>query len=82
MINYTIPSDNRELQQGTSHTTGNCNYTIPSDNRELQHTTYIQESLSIIPYQVITGNYNESGWYWERVEIIPYQVITGNYNKL
>ena len=37
--------------------------------------------LPIIPYQVITGNYNcqESGA--EAHGIIPYQVITGNYNR-
>ena len=38
-------------------------------------------SRQIIPYQVITGNYN-----WQVVLIfshiiIPYQVITGNYNS-
>ena len=38
--------------------------------------------LPIIPYQVITGNYNR----WKRTDrpdgIIPYQVITGNYNMM
>ena len=55
---YTIPSDNRELQRhegGTYHT---HNYTIPSDNRELQLSESSQSLTSIIPYQVITGNYN------------------------
>ena len=38
--------------------------------------------LPIIPYQVITGNYNsEMEWGTCRM-IIPYQVITGNYNNL
>ena len=35
---YTIPSDNRELQQTPVKTLVYINYTIPSDNRELQHS--------------------------------------------
>ena len=35
----------------------------------------------IIPYQVITGNYNAEVWPLGRYAIIPYQVITGNYNE-
>ena len=35
-INYTIPSDNRELQQKIKEFVANAHYTIPSDNRELQ----------------------------------------------
>ena len=34
--NYTIPSDNRELQLRTHHFDMDFDYTIPSDNRELQ----------------------------------------------
>ena len=34
---YTIPSDNRELQQELSKKSLFTYYTIPSDNRELQH---------------------------------------------
>ena len=36
--------------------------------------------LPIIPYQVITGNYNIHKENSLIVQIIPYQVITGNYN--
>ena len=36
--------------------------------------------LRIIPYQVITGNYNSSATSDKGAPIIPYQVITGNYN--
>ena len=36
--------------------------------------------LPIIPYQVITGNYNIELELDEKEVIIPYQVITGNYN--
>ena len=38
--------------------------------------------MQIIPYQVITGNYNVSHCYRDDDNIIPYQVITGNYNPL
>ena len=37
---------------------------------------------AIIPYQVITGNYNVNSVKYNWEKIIPYQVITGNYNKL
>ena len=36
--------------------------------------------LPIIPYQVITGNYNKKDFMKSHKKIIPYQVITGNYN--
>ena len=36
--------------------------------------------LPIIPYQVITGNYNNRMTVSALHSIIPYQVITGNYN--
>ena len=36
----------------------------------------------IIPYQVITGNYDHSIVCFIDVHIIPYQVITGNYDEL
>ena len=38
--------------------------------------------LPIIPYQVITGNYNIMKRRGVSVQIIPYQVITGNYNAV
>ena len=59
--NYTIPSDNRELQRRSGRKPNNTDYTIPSDNRELQPLYRNRESVSIIPYQVITGNYNCRG---------------------
>ncbi len=37
--------------------------------------------MIIIPYQVITGNYNLTTVYIYGDTIIPYQVITGNYNN-
>ena len=56
------------------------NYTIPSDNRELQQGIRWRKYAAIIPYQVITGNYNEASASIHALNIIPYQVITGNYN--
>ena len=79
---YTIPSDNRELQLMFSHSFRALNYTIPSDNRELQRTKKDGYISSIIPYQVITGNYNIRCSRYDNLHIIPYQVITGNYNQL
>ena len=35
----------------------------------------------IIPYQVITGNYDRSLLNGRIHDIIPYQVITGNYDE-
>ena len=77
---YTIPSDNRELQHQKVQVRMLLNYTIPSDNRELQRRNYLQSIILIIPYQVITGNYNRSLNDVLEKLIIPYQVITGNYN--
>ena len=78
---YTIPSDNRELQHFKSFKRNSGDYTIPSDNRELQQAIVEPLTKFIIPYQVITGNYNE--YYHDNIidVIIPYQVITGNYNR-
>ena len=36
--------------------------------------------FSIITYQVITGNYSDSGEMQTTEGIITYQVITGNYS--
>ena len=55
---YTIPSDNRELQQTVRCYIWSIYYTIPSDNRELQQYNTSKVLILIIPYQVITGNYN------------------------
>ena len=42
----------------------------------------LNSNVEIIPYQVITGNYNSPAHSWGTCIIIPYQVITGNYNFL
>ena len=36
----------------------------------------------IIPYQMITGNYNQGSGKTLSAVIIPYQMITGNYNTM
>ncbi len=56
---YTIPSDNRELQLLIPVFSASSYYTIPSDNRELQREERDIYVKGIIPYQVITGNYNK-----------------------
>ena len=78
--NYTIPSDNRDLQLACPHGEELFYYTIPSDNRELQLGAVVTCDIAIIPYQVITGNYNIRLPLFFSSFIIPYQVITGNYN--
>ena len=78
---YTIPSDNRELQQEYLFIDVSDDYTIPSDNRELQRGYNQMQATKIIPYQVITGNYNKVSSSAALYGIIPYQVITGNYNR-
>ena len=60
VFHYNIPSNNRELQRVPRCTEPQHNYNIPSNNRELQPLQAATASISIITYQVITGNY--SGW--------------------
>ena len=55
-------------------------YNIPSNNRELQHIVNIKTVISIITYQVITGNYSLGKYSLSAFKIITYQVITGNYS--
>ena len=38
-------------------------------------------AFPIIPYQVITGNYDVCSRHKGKDIIIPYQVITGNYDR-
>ena len=59
---YNIPSNNRELQHPSETTTHRHNYNIPSNNRELQQLRGNFQILSIITYQVITGNYSFPLW--------------------
>ena len=55
-------------------------YNIPSNNRELQPGGKLHRLLSIITYQVITGNYSCRQYHLLPFLIITYQVITGNYS--
>ena len=77
---YTIPSNNRELRR--NYKLGNVRYyyTIPSNNRELRHYGNVEAQRNIIPYRVITGNYDCFRQTVLLPLIIPYQVITGNYD--
>ena len=59
----------------------NNHYTIPSNNRELRLKRCAIIGVIIIPYQVITGNYDDFVRLREKKKIIPYQVITGNYDN-
>ena len=43
---YTIPRNNRELQQKEKQTVYAYDYTIPRNNRELQHRGFNDFSLS------------------------------------
>ena len=60
----------------------NVDYTIPSNNRELRQDVTAYQVVKIIPYQVITGNYDVIAATIGECGIIPYQVITGNYDSL
>ena len=77
---YNIPSNNRELQPDLVKTGEKEDYNIPSNNRELQHNPSHSYVVSIITYQVITGNYSFIWRNWNHLLIITYQVITGNYS--
>ena len=55
---YTIPSNNRELRLGKKRYMEIAYYTIPSNNRELRLAVTAFLIIVIIPYQVITGNYD------------------------
>ena len=77
---YTIPSNNRELRLDGYPVSIPQYYTIPSNNRELRRRSKQFAVCSIIPYQVITGNYDVWTVKAHTVKIIPYQVITGNYD--
>ena len=79
--NYTIPSDNRELQRSPILPGTNPDYTIPSDNRELQ---LIEKEIALLKDYTIPSDNRELQLYKmlvKNIPIIPYQVITGNYNQ-
>ena len=79
-FNYNIPSNNRELQPSRLARCAGIDYNIPSNNRELQLRLLLPSLLTIITYQVITGNYSKTGLKFFKPIIITYQVITGNYS--
>ena len=57
---YTIPSDNRELQPVYDINKNGCYYTIPSDNRELQLGIYVLHTQ--INYTIPSDNRELQPW--------------------
>ena len=80
IVDYNIPSNNRELQPDRRKKAHGYDYNIPSNNRELQHIGGRADYITIITYQVITGNYSNGCFSKNSFSIITYQVITGNYS--
>ena len=80
--NYTIPSDNRELQQVNPQYLKDDNYTIPSDNRELQ--PYNRLYLRRYHYTIPSDNreLQQSRYQDHILAIIPYQVIMRKIRKV
>ena len=79
---HTIPNDDRELQRRLYNPRTCPDHTIPNDDRELQRPQREQHAKSIIPYQMMTGNYSYLDYFTIMEFIIPYQMMTGNYSKL
>ena len=78
--NYTIPSDNRELQPSFIPSIVSSYYTIPSDNRELQPLDLAHAAIRYYTIPSDNRELQQTSWWYYRERIIPYQVITGNYN--
>ena len=80
IMNYNIPSNNRELQPKAVLVMDMPDYNIPSNNRELQRCNKIV--IDPENYNIPSNNRELqplSDWFtlWR---IITYQVITGNYS--
>ena len=77
---YTIPRNNRELQQ--SYRSSIIVLIIPYQeiigNYSLKGVLWIY--TKIIPYQEIIGNYSRNMHHLYKFQIIPYQEIIGNYS--
>ena len=80
-LHYTIPRNNRELQQLVNPMQNAVHYTIPRNNRELQLVQFNFSFCPIIPYQEIIGNYSPYDFPYMKNCIIPYQEIIGNYSN-
>ena len=80
--NYTIPSDNRELQQEDTRVEDTQDYTIPSDNRELQHGKATPSAN--LNYTIPSDNreLQQSRYQDHILAIIPYQVIMRKIRKV
>ena len=81
-VNYTIPSDNRELQLFWIMPRHVPNYTIPSDNRELQRD--YSKAETGYDYTIPSDNreLQQSRYQDHILAIIPYQVIMRKIRKV
>ena len=79
---YTIPRNNRELQQSYCKRSQKWYYTIPRNNRELQRSRRV---FNLLIYYTIPRNNRElqpPEAVLVEFTIIPYQEIIGNYSRL
>ena len=78
---YTIPRNNRELQQCCNKPAYTMNYTIPRNNRELQpEAPVIKRGMDYtIPRNNRELQHEQEAGASE--DIIPYQEIIGNYSS-
>ena len=78
---YTIPRNNRELQQYNSVTEKELDYTIPRNNRELQPE--VTDDQNPEDYTIPRNNRELQPVLPLHVadRIIPYQEIIGNYSR-
>ena len=81
-VNYTIPSDNRELQLMIFCGEQGSDYTIPSDNRELQQ--FWLNITTVKDYTIPSDNrkLQQSRYQDHILAIIPYQVIMRKIRKV
>ena len=80
VVDYNIPSNNRELQHTLSDAINLfiITYQVITGNYS-GHVSDLRKGV-IITYQVITGNYSNNETPFGELAIITYQVITGNYS--
>ena len=80
LLNYNIPSNNRDLQPSTLFLESFLIITYQVITGNYSFCDCVSVHVVIITYQVITGNYSCQDLYVLRKVIITYQVITGNYS--
>ena len=80
-IDYTTTRNVRELQPSVSAPSTQSNYTTTRNVRELQLHVQHFCSITIIPQQETSGNYNDLLNILAAACIIPQQETSGNYNS-